>query len=154
MTRASLSSIYRQATLRHDSGVSADDVARLAAGERLGQRHDAAVEALAGSAHALLAFRAAQALIADAGLAGAQGSNVAALPRRAVMMRPALAVAAGVMALALVAGLLLRLEPTLRADSEPAVAAAVDDRIFSVSYEADGAIVVHDGAIFVDAFDG
>lgn len=155
MTKPSLSALYRQATVRRDSGIVADDVARLAAGETLGQRHDAAVEALAGSAAAFAAFRAAQAVAGDARTLGADPVSVVSLPRRSAQsLRPALAMAAGVMGLALVAGLLLRLEPALQGDVGNAVAAAEDDVIFSVSYEGDGAIAAREESIFVDEFGG
>jgi hypothetical protein len=155
MTKPSLSAIYRQATARRDSGIAADDVARLAAGETLGQRHDAAVEALAGSAAALVAFRAAQAVAGDARAFEAQASTVVALPvRRAAGLRPALAMAAGVMGLALVAGLLQRLDPGAPTGGAPVAAAGGDDVIFGVSYEGEGAIASRDEAIFVDEFGG
>lgn len=153
MTKPSLSAIYRQATAARDSGIGADDVARLAAGEALGQRHSAAVEALAGSAAAFAAFRAAQAVAGDARALDRGGAPAVELPRRAAVTHPALAMAAGVMGLAIVAGLLLRLEPAAQAPVA-AVVPAVDDVIFSVSYEGDGAIVARDEPIFVDEFGG
>lgn len=149
MTKPSLSAIYRHATERRDSGIGADDVARLAAGEVLGQRHSAAVEALAGSAAAFAAFRAARA-VGDA--PSLDEGTVVALPRRVAAPRPALAMAAGVMGLALVAGLLLRLDP--QGPTVPVAAQPADDVIFSVSYESDGAIVARDEPIFIDEFGG
>jgi hypothetical protein len=155
MTKPSLSAIYRQATARRDSGVSADDVARLAAGETLGQRHAAAVEGLAGSAAAFVAFRAAQAVAGDARALDAAASTVVALPsRRPAALRPALAMAAGVMGLALVAGLLLRLDPGAPAGDAGVASMVGDDVIFGVSYEGEGAIAVRDEPIFVDQFGG
>lgn len=151
MTKPSLSAIYRQATANRDSGIAADDVARLAAGETLGQRHGAAVEALAGSAAAFAAFHAARA-VASEGRSG--GAVVRELPRPAQTLRPALAIAAGVMGLALLAGLLLRLDPGAHAPAPTAAATPADDLIFGVSYENDGAIVARDEAIFVDEFGG
>jgi hypothetical protein len=157
MTKPSLSAIYRQATARRDSGVCADDVARLAAGEVLGQRHDAAVEALAGSPAALLAFRAAREVGPEAAALASAGRTVVALPARDRTARPALAMVAGVMGLAVVAGLLWRAgpEPGVAA---PTVAQAADDVIFGVSYEADGAMAARGDAteesIFVDEFGG
>ena len=154
MTKPSLSAIYRHATARRDSGVSADDVARLAAGETLGQRHDAAVEALAGSSAAFAAFRAAQAVAGDARVLQAGGATVVPLPRRAPALRPALAMAAGVMGLALVAGLLLRLDPGAPVGGAPVAAGDVDDMIFGISYEGEGAIAARDEPIFIDEFGG
>lgn len=151
--KPSLSAIFRRATAVRDSGIGADDVARLAAGERLGARHDAAVEALAGSAAALAAFRAAREVAPVARQLAAGDAVVVAMPRRqAAPMR--FAMAAGVMAMALAAGLLWRMTP----DAAPAV--ALDDQIFSVSYESDTAIAADlaptrgDEAIFVDEFGG
>lgn len=155
MTKPSLSAIYRHATSVRDSGVSADDVARLAAGETLGQRHDAAVEALAGSAAAFAAFRAAQAVAGDSHALDAGAASVVELPaRHAAGVRPALAMAAGVMGLALVAGLLLRVDRAAEVGSAPVAAAEADDIIFGVSYEGEGAIASRDEAIFVDEFGG
>jgi hypothetical protein len=154
MTKPSLSSIYRRATARRDSGIGADDVARLAAGEVLGQRHGAAVEALAGSSAAFAAFHAAQAVAGDARALRAAEPSVVQLPRSAPALRPALAMAAGVMGLALLAGLLLRLEPVVQAPAPTAAAAPADDLIFGVSYEGEGAIVARDEPIFVDEFGG
>jgi hypothetical protein len=157
MTKPSLSAIYRHATARRDSGVGADDVARLAAGEVLGQRHDAAVEALAGSPAALLAFRAVRAIGADAATLASAGRVVVALPARERAPRPALAMVAGVMGLAVVAGLLWRAGPEPGA-AAPIVAQAADDVIFGVSYEADGAMAARGDAteerIFIDEFGG
>lgn len=153
MTKPSLSAIYRQATASRDSGVCADDVARLAAGETLGQRHDAAVEALAGSSAAFVAFRAAQAA-GDARALESGSATVVALPHRAPTLRPALAMAAGVMGLALVAGLLLRLDAAGPAGGAPVASAGGDDVIFGISYEGDGAIAARDEPIFVDEFGG
>jgi hypothetical protein len=156
MTKPSLSDLYRRATARSDSGVCADDVARLAAGEVLGQRHDAAVEALAGSAAALPAYRAVRAIAPDAGALAAGERSVVALPTRA-RPRPALAMVAGMMGLAVVAGLLWRTGPEPGA-AAPTVAQAADDMIFGVSYEADGAMASRGDApedpIFVDEFGG
>jgi hypothetical protein len=155
MNKPSLSAIYRHATAHRDSGVSADDVARLAAGEVLGQRHDAAVEALAGSAAAFTAFQAARAIAPEAARLATGERTVVGMPRRAAA-HPALAMAAGVMGLAMVAGLLWRIGP--EAGAPAVVAHAADDVIFGVSYEADGAMAARDGAaedpIFVDEFGG
>lgn len=68
------------------AGIDAGDVVRLARGEHLGARHDAALEALAASPAARDAFRLARAIEADAlelarGIATARGGNVTALAR-------------------------------------------------------------------------
>jgi hypothetical protein len=155
--KPSLSALYRHATAARDSGIGAEDVARLAAGEHLGARHDAAVEALAGSAPALAAFRAARAVAPVADAIAAGDRVVVAFPRQRQDL-PRFAMAAGVMAMALSAGLLWRMTPDGAGPAGPAV--ALDDRIFSVSYESDTAIAADLGAprdeeaIFVDEFGG
>ena len=153
MTKPSLSGIFRQASASRDSGIAADDVARVAAGERLGPRHDAVVEALAESPAALLAYRAlrdSQAQI-QALVAGEQVVTV--MPARRTW-RPGLALAAGAMGVALLAGLMFRAGPEPQVD-RTATAAALDDVIFSVSYESDGAVASNtsgDDPIFIDEF--
>lgn len=68
------------------AGIDADDIVRLARGEHLGARHDAALEALASSPAARDAFRIARALESDAralagAMAAARGGNVVVLSR-------------------------------------------------------------------------
>ncbi len=159
MTKPSLSGIFRHASASHDSGIAADDVARVAAGERLGARHDAVVEALAGSPAGLLANRArrdSQAQI-QALVAGEQ--VVTAMPVRMPARRtwrPGFAMAAGAMGVALLAGLMFRAGPEPQVD-RAATAAALDDVIFSVSYESDGAVASNSSGedpIFIDEFGG
>jgi hypothetical protein len=156
MNRPSLSAIFRRATARADSGISADDVARLAAGEHLGQRHAAAVEALAGSSPAFAAFRAVQGMTLDAHdlLRGVDGDVRVLNPRvRQAPVWPA-AMAAGLLGVAAVGGLLW--QSKLSPGTDPTLAAhpaATDDVIFNVSYEADAlAAASGEEAIFVDEF--
>lgn len=162
MNKPSLSAIFRRATAAADaaagdSGIAADDVARLASGERLGQRHDSAVEALAGSPAALAAFRVASD-IEPAARALAQGfnSNVSAMPQRAraAAIWPA-AMAAGVLGVAVVGGFLLKApQPGAPESGLSAVPGSINDQIFSVSYESDGAVVATPAdKLFVDEFD-
>jgi hypothetical protein len=89
-------------------GIDADDIVRLARGEHLGARHDAALEALAASPAARDAFRVARAIESDAralacGIAATRGSNVVTLarpvPRTAAPMRFAAAAAVGFVAI-------------------------------------------------------
>jgi ferric-dicitrate binding protein FerR (iron transport regulator) len=162
MTKPSLSGIFRHASASHDSGIAADDVARVAAGERLGARHDAVVEALAGSPAGLLAYRALRDSHAQIQALVAGEQVVTAMPARVPARRtwrPGFAMAAGAMGVALLAGLMFRAGPEPQVDraATTATAAALDDVIFSVSYESDGAIVATSSGeepIFIDEFGG
>lgn len=74
-------------------GIDADDVVRLARGEHLGARHDAALEALAASPAGREAFRIARAIDRDAqdlarAIGAVRGGHVVALAPRAAR-RPA-----------------------------------------------------------------
>jgi hypothetical protein len=155
MTKPSISNIFRQACASRDSGIGGDDVARVAAGEKLGHRHDAVVEALAESPAALLAYRALRDSQSQIQALAAGEQVVTAMPARGTW-RPGFAMAAGAMGVALLAGLLFRGGPDTGAENA-ATTAAVDDVIFSVSYESDGAVASNtsgDDPIFIDEFGG
>lgn len=155
MSKPSLSAIFRLASASRDSGIAADDVARVAAGERLSQRHDAVVEALAESAPALLAYRAVRDSQTQIEALAAGERVLTALPARR-SWRPGLAMAAGAMGVALLAGMLFRAGGEPSVDST-ASTAAIDDVIFSMSYESDAVIASNtasDDPIFVDQFGG
>lgn len=161
MTRSSLATIFRSAAR---DAVDPDDVARLLAGEHLGARHLAAVEALADSRAASAAWRVSRALEAESNDLRArlrQARDVVPLvqrTRRAVS--PSLlpyAAAAGIVALAVALGS-FRPAGTPPADlasrSAPVPATTADDLISRYSWE-DGAVAtvaVTPEAIFVDEF--
>jgi hypothetical protein len=148
------------------AGIDADDIVRLARGEHLGARHDAALEALASSPAARDAFRIARAVESDAralagAMAAATGDNVVTLVRAAARerapMRWAAAAAVGFVAVgaALFGGQGLRPEV-----AQPIAAAAPtpeSDLIFRSSDEGLASTARKKPAsddLFVDAFGG
>jgi hypothetical protein len=137
-----LARLYQRMTAAATESVDADALARLAAGQHVGEGHDAAVAALSRSATDATALRIAleQASAAEALARGLRGAEVVALaPRRAAVRW--LAMAAGVAAIALVATFVVA--PQRGVDAPPAVATATDeDAIFTVSFE--GAIAATD----------
>lgn len=170
ITRSELLSARRG----RDSGISADDVVRLAHGEHLGARHDHALEALMASPAALAAFRIARAIAADAetlasDVERARGGNVrrvdfgrssATLPARRSPAAWAAAAAIGFVA----AGLTLRGidQRELMMDDATREQAVFDRAASDVIFASDdgGQVaparsnVDSDDDIFVDAFGG
>ena len=141
------------------AGIAADDIVRLARGEHLGARHDAALEALAGSASARDAFRLARAIEEDASalsaaVASARGTNVAVLDRKvrqvATPARWAAAAAVGFVAAgAMLFGLKGPAAPIAVASPEAdLIFVPSDDALASSSSQPAG------DALFVDAFGG
>lgn len=145
------------------AGIDADDIVRLARGEHLGARHDAALEALAASTAARDAFRLARAVDREAHalaceLEAARGSNVVTLarpaPRTAAPMRWAAAAAVGFVAVG--AALFGWQGVTPQAAAPVAATLPESDLIFLPS---DEAVASADSkpqgdALFVDAFGG
>jgi hypothetical protein len=88
MAKIDLGRLYRQATAASDAALDVDTLARLAAGEHLGARHDAVVAELAGSAvHA----RALQ--VAMDAIPLPEAEAVAHVPRRWAALAAGLAAA-------------------------------------------------------------
>lgn len=140
-------------------GMAADDIVRLARGEHLGARHDAALEALAASASARDAFRLARAIEHDAkalavAIAAARGTNVAVMERKvrqvATPARWAAAAAVGFVAAgAMLFGLQGPVTPIAVASPEAdLIFVPSDDALASSSTQPSG------DALFVDAFGG
>lgn len=148
------------------TGIDADDIVRLAHGEHLGARHDAALEALAASPAARDAFRLARAIERDAqalveDIARARGGNVVALaprlPRASAPIRWAAAAAFGFVA---VGAALFGWQGMAPESAEPIAAAAPaaeSDVIFRSSDEGLASATKKQPAgddLFVDAFGG
>lgn len=147
-------------------GIEADDIVRLARGEHLGSRHDAALEALAASPAARDAFRLARAIERDAqalvdGIARARGGNVIALapriPRESAPVRWAAAAAIGFVAVGAALFGWQGMSPEPAAPMAAAAPAAESDVIFRSSDEGLASASKKQPAgddLFVDAFGG
>lgn len=143
--------------------IAADDIVRLARGEHLGARHDAALEALAASPSARDAFRLARAIERDAAsltdsLKAARGNNVVVLvrPQRQVTAPTRWAAAAAIGFVA-VGAMLFSWQGSAPQSAAPiAVASPESDLIFVPSDEAlaSGPAKSAGDALFVDAFGG
>jgi hypothetical protein len=145
------------------SEVAADDIVRLARGEHLGARHDAALEALAASPSARDAFRLARAIERDAqsladAVGAARGSNVFVLDRpERPLAAPTRWAAAATIGFVAVGAMLFSWQGSAPQSAAPiAVASPESDLIFVPS---DEALASSPGksagdALFVDAFGG
>ena len=148
------------------TGIDADDIVRLARGEHLGARHDAALEALAASPAARDAYRIARAVERDARalaqrIAAAGAGNVVSLarrtPRQPQPIRWAAAAAVGFVA---VGAALFGWQGTMPGSTAPVAAttpAPESDLIFRSSDEGLASTVQNKStgdALFVDAFGG
>jgi len=143
--------------------IAADDIVRLARGEHLGARHDAALEALAASPSARDAFRMARAIERDAksladAVNAARGNNVVALarPERPVAAPTRWAAAAAIGFVAVGAMLFGWQDLAPRATAPMAAASPEADLIFVPSDEAvvSSSAKAAGDALFVDAFGG
>lgn len=172
--RSSLSRIYQQATARPEDGFTAESVIGLLEGKHQGNGHASAVESLAANPHATVAYRLARALRDDAqGLA--QALQEALNPAEVVKLRSgsasrlrirtwAGALAAGLMGVAVLAGLWQRQGQSSGAPAPELPRMVANDVISDLSYEADMAMAVQVPAraaaatpqeqIFVDEFGG
>jgi hypothetical protein len=147
-------------------GIDADDIVRLARGEHLGARHDAALEALASSPAARDAFRIARAVEADAralaaAIAVARGGNVVALSRPVARdrapVRWAMAAAVGFVAVGAALFGAQGLRPELAQPVATAAPTPESDLIFRSSDEGLASTARNKPAsdeLFVDAFGG
>jgi ferric-dicitrate binding protein FerR (iron transport regulator) len=147
-------------------GIDADDIVRLARGEHLGARHDAALEALAASPAARDAYRIARAVEPEARelalrIAAVRGANVVAIRREApVQRRPMRWAAAAAVGFVAVGVALFGGQGTIHAPQAPVASAEPatrSDLIFRSSDEglaSAGQKKAGSDDLFVDAFGG